>query len=62
MGKNTSNGGCRREEKSRKHWSLFTMFLSSVTEFFLFDRSSQKQFVCIDCTENIKRIGLSQMS
>ena len=27
---NTSNGGCRHEEKSRKHWSLFTMLLSSV--------------------------------
>ena len=33
-GKNTSytsNGGCRREEKSRKHWSLFTKLLSLVT-------------------------------
>ena len=28
---NTSNGGCRREEKSRKRWSLFTKFLFSVT-------------------------------
>ena len=27
----TSNGGCRREEKSRKHWSFFTRFLFSVT-------------------------------
>ena len=27
----TSNGGCRREEKSRKRCSLFTKFLSSVT-------------------------------
>ena len=27
----TSNGGCRREEKSRKHWSLFTKLLSSIT-------------------------------
>ena len=26
----TSNGGCRREEKSRKHWSLFTKILSSI--------------------------------
>ena len=32
----TSNGGCRREEKSRKHWSLFTMLLTSVTKIFLF--------------------------
>ena len=30
----TSNGGCRREEKSCKHWSLFTKLLSSV--FFSF--------------------------
>ena len=35
----TSNGGCRREEKSRKQWSLFTMLVSSVTEiFFLLDQ------------------------
>ena len=27
----TSNRGCRREEKSHKHWSLFTKLLSSVT-------------------------------
>ena len=27
----TSNGGCRREEKSRKHWSFFTKLLFSVT-------------------------------
>ena len=32
----TTNGGCRREEKSRKHWSFFTMLLFSVTEFFYF--------------------------
>ena len=31
---NTSNGGYRREEKSHKHWSLFTMLLSSVTAIF----------------------------
>ena len=36
----TSNGGCRREEKSRKHWSLFTKLLSVVTAnpFFLLDQ------------------------
>ena len=28
---NTSNGGCRREEKSCKRRSLFTELLSSVT-------------------------------
>ena len=32
----TSNGGCRREEKSRKHWSLSTMLLTSVTKIFPF--------------------------
>ena len=26
----TSNGGCRREEKSRKHWSFFTDMLSRI--------------------------------
>ena len=31
-------------------------------KFFLFVRSSQKQFVCIDCTENQRKIGPSQMS
>ena len=30
-GDHTSNGGCRREEKSRKHWSPFTKLLSLVT-------------------------------
>ena len=38
----TSNGYCRREEKSRKHWSLFTMLLSLVNIFF-FVKSNQKQ-------------------
>ena len=28
----TSNGFCRREEKSCKHWSLLTKLLFSVTE------------------------------
>ena len=32
----TSNGGCRREEKSRKHWSLFTKLLSLVTANLFF--------------------------
>ena len=58
----TSNGGCRREEKSRKHWSVFTMLLFLVAEIFLFVRSNQKQFVYIDCTENHRKIGPSQMS
>ena len=31
----TSNGGCRREEKSRKLWSFFTKLLSLVTANFL---------------------------
>ena len=41
--KNTSNGGYRREEKRHKHWSLFTMLLSSVTENFSFVRRNQEQ-------------------
>ena len=32
----TSNGGCRREEKSRKHWSFFTKLLSLVTANLFF--------------------------
>ena len=36
----TSNGGCRREEKSRKGCSLFTMLLSFVIATFFFVRSN----------------------
>ena len=32
----TSNGGCRHEEKSRKHWSIFTQLLSLVTANLFF--------------------------
>ena len=32
----TSNGGCHREEKSRKHWLLFTKLLSFVTANLFF--------------------------
>jgi len=39
----SSNGGCRREEKSRKHWSFFTNLLFSIPGFFLFVRLDQKQ-------------------
>ena len=42
-----SNGGCRREEKNRKHWSLFTILLFLVAEILLFVRSNQKQFVLL---------------
>ena len=38
-----SNGGCRREEKSRKQWSIFTMLSSSVIEIFFFIKLNQKQ-------------------
>ena len=40
----TSNGGYRREEKSHKHWSLFTMLLSSVTANFLLVRRNQEPY------------------
>ena len=43
----TSNGGCRREEKSRNHWSL---------------QIKSRTILCIDCTENQWTIGLSQMT
>ena len=39
----TSNGGYRREEKSHKHWSPFTMLSSSVTAIFLCVRLNQEQ-------------------
>ena len=40
----TSNGGCHREEKSRKHWSFFTKLLSLVTANLFFSiRSNQEQ-------------------
>ena len=60
--RNTSNGSCRLEEKSLKHWSLFTMLLSSVTENFFNGYIKSKAVVCIDCTENQRKIELSQMS
>ena len=28
--RNTSNGGCRREEKSRKHWSLLSLVTANL--------------------------------
>ena len=34
----TSNGGCRREEKSRNHWSFFTKLV------FSHCKSNRKQF------------------
>ena len=58
----TSNGGCRREEKSRKQWSLFTMLLSSDIEISFICYFKSKAIVCIDCTENQRKIELSQMS
>ena len=39
----TSNGGCRREVKSPKHWSLLITFLFLVTAMLLFVRSNQEQ-------------------
>ena len=44
----TSNGGYRREEKSHKHWSLFTMLSSSVTANFLFVRKNQEQLYALN--------------
>ena len=57
-----SNGGCCREEKSHKHWSLFTLLLSSVCKFFFFCYFKSKEIIWIDCTENHRKIELSQMS
>ena len=60
--KYTNTGGCRLEEKSRKHWSLFTKLLSLVTAKLFFYQNKSIAIVCIDCTENQRKIGLSQMS
>ena len=40
----TSNGGYRREEKSHKHRSLFTMLLSSVTANFYLSKKSKQLY------------------
>ena len=57
----TSNGGCRREEKSCKHWSnLASMSLVTANLFFCYIKS--RAIVYIDCTENQRKIGLSQIS
>ena len=58
----TSNGDYRREEKSRKHWKLFIMLLSLVTETFFICSIKSKEILCIDCTKNQRKIRLSQMS
>ena len=59
----TSNGGYRREEKNHKHWSLFTMlFIFSYCNFFFICEIKSRAIVCIECTENPRKIGLSQMS
>ena len=45
----TSNGSYCREEKSHKHWSLFTMISPSVTaNFFLFVRLNQEQLYVLN--------------
>ena len=49
----TSNGGCRREEKSRKHWSLFTKLLSLVAANLFFPiRSNQPQLYVLIALKN----------
>ena len=58
----TSNGGCRREEKSHKHWSFFNKFLFSVTVYLFICQIKSRAIACIDCTENQRKIGLSQMN
>ena len=45
---NTSNGRYRREEKSQKHWSLFTMLSFSVTANFLFVKRNQEQLYALN--------------
>ena len=52
----TSNGGCRREEKSRKHWSLFTKF-SFFVKFFLFVRVIQEQLYVLNALKIREKLG-----
>ena len=54
----TSNGGCRREENSRKDWSLFSKLLSLVTENLYIYWIKSRAIVYIDCTENQRKISL----
>ena len=59
---NISKGGCLCEEKSHERWSLFTKFLSLVIAILFICKIKPRAIVCIDCTENQGKIGLSQMS
>ena len=61
---NASKGGCRREEKSRKHWSLFTKLLSLVTAkfFFLLDQINlSRAIVCFDCIKKNRPTPISRV-
>ena len=58
----SSNGGYRREEKSRKHWLVSTKLWFSVTAIFFIYQIKSKTIVYIDGTENQKKLGLSQMN
>ena len=51
----TSNGGYRREEKSHN------AVIFGHCNFFICEIKS-RAIVCIECTENQRKIGLSQMS
>ena len=51
----TSNGGYRHEEKSHKHWSLFTMLSSSVTANFLFVRRNQERLYALNALKTRKK-------
>ena len=51
----TSNGGYRREQK--KHWSLFTMALTSATVIFFNCYIKSSVIVYIECTKNQRKIG-----
>ena len=48
--------------KKSWNWSLFTKLLSPVTANLFICYIKSRAIVCIDCTENQRKIGLSQMS
>ena len=52
----TSNGSCRREEMSCKHWFISSKLLSSVTAIFFICQNKSRATVCIDCIENQRNI------
>ena len=49
----TSNGGCCREEKSRKHWSLFTKFCLQSPQIFLVADKQLYKRLCLSVGRSV---------